>query len=966
MHIALYLLIAAFYCTTAFAQQLPLETYTPANGLVDARVTKMFQDSRGRMYFLTREGFSIFDGQEFSNYGLGVLYSEIFNCINEDSRGIVNLYSFSGNIYRVNGNKVTVDSSHVSLLSEVSVVLPVSSTENLIVTNRTLVKEKNNQFEKLNLPFSTQNFNAIDNILWANPYALIAKTLSNGEKSLYLYHYQKAVITDSMINTGPGSIIRDNDGNFFFHGEQLLEFDKTALANGKIRLVNSPLETMIPKAFKKSLPYFDNYNNVWICSSKEGFCKINRQSGAASYYTVEKGVLSNSAFAFQDKENNYWLASGDKGVQKLQQSPLAAITTLGKEPAGIVKIISTDENNNAFIHTVNALFLNNTRIAPAGGTLDEKIYWAHHQYWTFEKNTKLKGSAGTVYDLSRYGVNSDNEILQSGNGAVFDKEKRLIIAGNVLFIIDKNLKLTCIKPPYYCDNVVVDSSNSYWCFTRSNMAVKYEWKDGQLKETARQYCPNLNPRCATLWKDSFFVIGTRHDGIKIYERHHDTLRYVSSINRQNGLSNNFVNSILAKNRSQLLAGTGTGIDLISITGSDTTTENLTTRINVFSTFINMITLKDSTTLCQTIGGDLFLLNKETRLSAGFTPHAFFKIIKVNETVVDSTFATFRYNMNNLSFGVSAPSFLDNKNTRFHFMLSGNENKWDQFTGNPVFSINNLPPGNYTLTVTVHYPGRFYPDEKLHYRFTIKKPYWQQWWFLILVLLAVAFTAFFAIRSFYRRQLQKQRTIAEKKQAIEKERTRIATDMHDDFGASLSRIKFLSEKIKIQYQEKEMLNKDLDKISDYSDEMAEKMNEIVWALNQKYDTLGDWVAFCRAYASEYTEAHQMALFFEEAVSERPLQGETRRNLFLVLKECLHNTVKHAKAGKVQINIREQDNQLYIKIRDDGQGMDANHIRPFANGMENMKKRIADCGGQIQFYNEGGMVVAIEIPLHGQAL
>jgi signal transduction histidine kinase len=98
-----------------------------------------------------------------------------------------------------------------------------------------------------------------------------------------------------------------------------------------------------------------------------------------------------------------------------------------------------------------------------------------------------------------------------------------------------------------------------------------------------------------------------------------------------------------------------------------------------------------------------------------------------------------------------------------------------------------------------------------------------------------------VRFYYSRKTEKQRLILEKERAVEKERTRIATDMHDDFGAGLSRIKFISEKIKLKSENESQLN-DLSKISDYSDEMAEKMNEIVWALNERYDSLEDLSKF----------------------------------------------------------------------------------------------------------------------------
>lgn len=128
--------IALLFATALQAQQLPLETYTPANGLVDARITKMFQDSKGRIYFLTREGFSIFDGQHFENYG-GAIGSkaEIFNDITEYSNGTVKLFSFDGNTYSVVNNNVSIDTTQKKMLLETNKVFDIGNNEKLIITN---------------------------------------------------------------------------------------------------------------------------------------------------------------------------------------------------------------------------------------------------------------------------------------------------------------------------------------------------------------------------------------------------------------------------------------------------------------------------------------------------------------------------------------------------------------------------------------------------------------------------------------------------------------------------------------------------------------------------------------------------------------------------------------------------------------------------------------------------------------
>src|SRR5258706_14259882 len=113
---------------------------------------------------------------------------------------------------------------------------------------------------------------------------------------------------------------------------------------------------------------------------------------------------------------------------------------------------------------------------------------------------------------------------------------------------------------------------------------------------------------------------------------------------------------------------------------------------------------------------------------------------------------------------------------------------------------------------------------------------------------------FGFRFYYKRKLEKQVVALERQQAIEKERTRIATDMHDDLGAGLSRIKFLSQSILNKRGSDEVITAELEKITSFSDEMSEKMGEIIWALNEKNDTLADLIAYTRSYTAEYLENH----------------------------------------------------------------------------------------------------------------
>ena len=160
---------------------------------------------------------------------------------------------------------------------------------------------------------------------------------------------------------------------------------------------------------------------------------------------------------------------------------------------------------------------------------------------------------------------------------------------------------------------------------------------------------------------------------------------------------------------------------------------------------------------------------------------------------------------------------------------------------------------------------------------------------------------------------------EKQQAVEKERTRIATDMHDDLGAGLSRIKFLSETIGIKKQKQEPIEDEISSIRNYTHEMIDKMGEIVWALNEKNDSLESIISYIRLFAVEYLSNNNLTckVNLPAEISTIIVKGETRRNIFLSVKECLHNIVKHAGATEVDINI-SANHELVIRIHDNGKG------------------------------------------------
>ncbi len=198
-------------------------------------------------------------------------------------------------------------------------------------------------------------------------------------------------------------------------------------------------------------------------------------------------------------------------------------------------------------------------------------------------------------------------------------------------------------------------------------------------------------------------------------------------------------------------------------------------------------------------------------------------------------------------------------------------------------------------------------------------------------------------------------------ALNAERTRIAGEMHDDLGGGLTTIKFLSQKLQRKIPD-EAHKTQLNKIVQNSQSLVSNMSEIIWAMNAGFDTLRNLIAYSRRFAFEYLEPYDVKLSFnvEGDISDIELTGEKRRNLFLIIKEALHNTVKYSKSKKASISFRVEENFLHIHIVDEGIGF-SEQTNKFGNGLKNMRQRVEQMNGEITIKGDDGVTIEIMQPL-----
>lgn len=194
-------------------------------------------------------------------------------------------------------------------------------------------------------------------------------------------------------------------------------------------------------------------------------------------------------------------------------------------------------------------------------------------------------------------------------------------------------------------------------------------------------------------------------------------------------------------------------------------------------------------------------------------------------------------------------------------------------------------------------------------------------------------------------------------AQQEERNRISADMHDDLGAGVTTIRLYSELARQKLGDQ--LIPEIDKISSASDELLTKMNAIIWSMTSSNDSLGNTIAYIRSYALEFLEdtGIDCRINLPDKLPEIEVPGVIRRNVFLVMKEALHNVLKHAKATEVKITLERQGDGLTLYIHDNGIGINPDKLRQFGNGLKNMRKRMQDIHAEFSIENRNGTLITL---------
>lgn len=306
------------------------------------------------------------------------------------------------------------------------------------------------------------------------------------------------------------------------------------------------------------------------------------------------------------------------------------------------------------------------------------------------------------------------------------------------------------------------------------------------------------------------------------------------------------------------------------------------------------------------------------------------------------------------------SFVPGVVLNYQYKLEGADPDWNMPTEQRSVNYARLAPGRYRFLVRAVNPDGVVSFSPATIEFRILPPFWLRWWFVTLVAIGMMLMLY-AVYRYRVAQLVE----------IERVRTRIATDLHDDIGSSLSRMAILSEvaKRRMESAASESVSI-LSEIAESARGTVDSMSDIVWAIDPRRDDLRNVVFRVRQFASDLLGAKGIGWQFQAPAEfdKIKLSPQQRRQLFLIFKEAINNAARHADCGSVCLSLAIVHNEIIGEIQDDGCGFDAASTCQPENGsgghgLENIRARAVQLGGRltIDSSRDKGTNIRVEVPL-----
>lgn len=912
--------LIALLCLVAFplcAQtRMQFERIGYEQGLPHLSVNKIFQDSMGFMWFSTIDGLCRYDGST----------CKVFKHDDADSTSLPHNET-SVFLPLPDGMFIVSTSFHAALYNPLTETFSLVSDMSALLTSDLYIHIS---------PF----FIADNDSVWRFNHfdRSIARRLKDGATKTY----RNLFPSEDMLTF---YALQLHDEKLWFGTSiGLFVFDINAET---MHLYQNDLDNpaSIPENSVRHI-YVDREKNVWIATYGGGVARVILKPRPFKTFSHSpnnpNSVAGGLLFGIcEDKEGNLWIGSEHDGISEFRR----------REDRFITHLFDSRNPNSPKTNRYRAVFCDS----------DGKI-WANGS--VFDPKTRHWHRLPIVPK-----PNEDRAYLEVGDTVyVFDGQRMHAVHRRSLTLNTSEMplrdSLNAFRHCYRdCDGrALVSTINGFAELDLPTRSLN-NWRLVNPNEDAtRKVVHYGHVQCIYQTKDKRYWVGTRGGGLFIFSEKFET---VENLNSRNGFPDNVIYNICEDDEGMLWMTTNKG--LLKFNPNQKKCERVFTMAdglpnNEFNQYC-FAQLRTGEIAGGGIGGFAIFNPKDLNAKIGDISVALtdFKVFEESQPMDTSMLfkqsISLNYHQNFFSFAFAAPTYANPKAIEYAYRLDGIDADWIE-TRATVARYNSVPHGEYLFRVKARlHNGEWSKERVAHLH--IAPPFWRTSWFVGGMAVGLVTLIVVAVRAIINRRVRME--VAEVKRqeelklakevAILAERERIAADVHDDVGATLTKIVMLAEALKQNAQSvsPEMLVR----LANSAREATASVSEIVWSMNPRYDSLDTFAAYLREKSRQLFEASsiELRIDFPDDLPNLVLSGETRHNLFLAVKESLNNALKHSGASNVCLSLSLVQTQLTIVVQDNGQGIDQERL--FGNGLHTMQKRMETIGGLCDVRSEKGV-------------
>jgi len=961
----LLLLLAFLNCLTSPARsqrliyttyRLNQNLYEPNSELVSGYIKIIYQTRDKLLAIGTKFGFCIYDGNKFRNYTrLGERYIGAINDFIELEDGTLLILSNTLGILALNKNTLR----QVPLIPQAPVprffnFLRVSDSKLIVSSTNGIYRFKQDHFLKTIIS-GEPDASMFYDLESLNDKLLLA---SNGPGSPFIvFDSAWRTINKFTLRQVIYDVQSDKKGNLWMatpEGLRRASEKKLLAGEFKFESIPAPLaKAGIDSKVVLNL-YSDKHSNLWIGTAFGGLFRMDTSYNITQFHFANGFSFDRVNCMYEDAEENLWLGT-ENGLVKIPDPRITKyISNDGLQASTIHRLMAFD--GDVFGITTDNLFRVNEQANKTISRLD-----------TLPEAVDLFSSATHIYAYSdslfldvqkinaKYTVRKiklqrpANVFFKRGAVAVDDNSFLIPATKGGLYAFDRKKFRKVPDIDYTVEDIYYDRERGALWVSQLNGGLRIYNLANSMELILKDSSASKNISSIAAGNNGLMWLSTRDKGLFRVSLENKSLKILQHIGIQEGLSSDLCTSVRENKDGKLFVGNTSSLDVIEHVNDHYVVNNLAAQLSYNNEIYSLTEDKHGNIWAGGLNG-LLMLPADANLLSVSNAKTFITKIQLNDSTISTADIdaggqlVLAPHQNDITFEFASPYMKNEPVVKYVYrLLRQGDTTWSQPFTNASLALKDLPPGSFTFEVKALFPAGNGSGETGSVSFRILSPWYRSWWFITLCVLTLFSLTYFVYRYRLRQVIRLQQV-----------RNRIASDLHDDIGSTLTNINILSSLGRRNLHAPAQAREFLDRITEEVNNSSQALDDIIWSVNTSNDGLDETAARMRRYAAELFDAGNVHYEFEldRDLAQRKLSMEQRRDFYLVFKESINNIFKHAEAKNVWINVHVEKSNLVLSVRDDGKGFDP-LAETHRNGLKNLYTRVARWNGSIQVRSAPGM-------------